>query len=113
MNFTPEEIKEGDALIASFETYVGDAKFGRCIGCQRTGMYHCAHADTCGNNTEHFVKVQCAIIAQKQKVDGFERVVFIFKLHSDHSCNSSGYRDGLLPALENAKRILLYLESLK
>jgi hypothetical protein len=27
-------------------------KYGYCEGCRKAGMWHCAHADTCGNAVE-------------------------------------------------------------
>jgi len=57
---TPEE--KAKDLIAHFNHYAGNAKFGICKQCQSVGMRHCAHADTCGNNIVRTVDKQCALI---------------------------------------------------
>jgi len=56
-----EAEKKADEIIEMYSKLVSNETFGYCEGCNRVGMLHCAHADTCGNSKETSRAKQCAL----------------------------------------------------
>jgi len=84
MKFTPEEIKEGEGLRNSFRFLPW------------------------GSATETQYEKQlteCAIIAQKMKVESINEILSILMLHDVYNSKTQGI-------FNNSKRVLQYLESL-
>ena len=85
MKFTPEEIKKGEELIATFQP----------------------HADTYHDGARQNA-IKCAIIAQKKEIAIYDKMYLKYK-----SAPIDGLFNALsVEEYQNAKRVLQYLESL-
>jgi hypothetical protein len=103
----PEVIPEDwlNPLLNDGETFIlpegmGFEEFGICEGCNKVGLRHCAHADSCGNNRS-YVRLLPEKPVQKE-----EESVMTPDDKEWSDGYAKGYFDGHNQAIEDAKLIL-------